>query len=163
MIDQKHHHGPIKHHFDKSLTTTALNTPAVIDNLRNYATRYIRAEYLVLKCFTCAPRSRSYLFGGIMWHNGNSKWEAICVSRYKQCHFRAGHQFVFKPDANNNRTLREWGDTSARFIATKLPAQSTCRPTSPSFRAARTCVHVCSQCYGDNVNETLTYSRFDYR
>jgi len=43
------------------------------------------------------PRSRSYLFGGIMWHNGNSKWEPICVSRYKQCHFRTGHGLYLSP------------------------------------------------------------------
>lgn len=75
----------------------------------------------------------------------------ICVSRYKQCHFRAGHGFVFKLDANNNRALCERGDTSARFIAgsTKLHAQSTCRPTSPSFRA-RLCALL--QTLG-NVNE----------
>lgn len=25
------------------------------------------------------------------------------MSRYKQCHFRAGHEFIFKLDTNNNR------------------------------------------------------------
>lgn len=48
-------------------------------------------------------RGHSYLFGGIMWHNGNSKWEPIYVSLYKQCHFHTDREFIFKPDTNNNR------------------------------------------------------------
>lgn len=105
-------------------------------------------------------RSRSYLFGGIMWHNGNSKWEPICVSRYKQCHFRAGHGFVFKPDANNNRALREekrppvlLPDPQNRMR--NLPVGQS---LPPSLR--RPLAHLCTLFFTDvanykaNINET---------
>lgn len=110
------------------------------------------------------PCSRSYLFGRIMWHNGNSKWEPICVSRYKQCHFRAGHGFVFKPDANNNRSRYANGEVCpppfyCRICTRDLPVDQLL-PCSNDY------AHLCACFFFVNVVSfvrqlmKLTYSIF---
>lgn len=80
-----------------------------------------------------------------MWHNGNSKWGPIYVSRYKQCHFRAGRGFVFKPDTNNNR---RYGNEEMHMDVL-LPVSQNVHAIylSTDFflvtSIARTCVHFC--------------------
>jgi len=87
------------------------------------------------------------------------------VSRYKQCHFRAGQGFVFKLDANNNR---RYGNKEMHTASVLLPVSQNVHAIylSTDFflvtPIARTCVHFCGL---GNVNKTailaiLISSRF---